>query len=216
MKVNYITRGTRLWDNIDTPRFNECSINWDLWVPLNLEFNTTFYRQRGARLVAFKILAYARKYVRGYNMYLIQMPGEAPQWEKEFVSNGDVIFRSKEDFFAYLEGDISRGFVVKMGYIRHILGGDCNRWEKTWCWDVATSQPKMETTCIRYLTITSEGLNIVFATGRDSYWSPEECIAARLDGMEIVEFPDDEFSVNISIEVAPNPPKIHTLKFMEE
>lgn len=219
MRVNLITRGEKQWDDLGVPKFGECDVEWDLRVPLNLPYNTTLYKQRKKQLIAFRILAYARcggKY--GSNKYLVQEAGCTPEWKDAYFSNLDVLFRSKEDFFDYLEGDTSKGFVVELEWIQRILPmvGMRTSWSKTWRWDDTTSRPKQRTTYIRYLTITSDGLNIVFSKGENDYWSAEECIAGRLDGMEIVEFPDDEYSVNINIEVAPNPPKIHTLKFMEE
>jgi hypothetical protein len=50
----------------------------------------------------------------------------------------------------------------------------------------------------------------------DGYWSKEDCVKANINGLKIVDFPETENSIKVSIEVVPNEPIIHTLKFMEE
>ena len=64
--------------------------------------------------------------------------------------------------------------------------------------------------------MNENGLNVILTRYKGDFWSKEDCLKAHLEGMKIVDFPEIENSIKVTIEVVPSTPIIRTITFMEK
>lgn len=203
----------------------------DKYAPNNIPFNRVLYVVIGKELVAVKILMAAyftnfednatekfakciRKNDIGGWCLLIQTP-YGVEWRND-LSYNKRFFGSKEQYFAHLENGRG-GFEIEYEMLGHIIGKFPNShlsFKHSWEWNGHCAE--LTSSYIKHLIINENGLNVILSKGRNDFWSKEECLKAHLEGMKIVEFPEIENSIKVSIEVVPNEPIIHTLTFMEK
>lgn len=204
----------------------ECYL--DKYAPMNVPYNKLLYMKRGKELIAVKIIMASyvttikdkekfascnEQHSFGGWCYLLQTP-----YGMEWVNRVHDIrfFYTKEDYFKHLENGCE-GFSIKTGILGHLL--DCFTmrsltFKESWKWNGHCAEKTQS--CITNMVINENGLNIILSNYNDTYWSKEDCIKANINGMKIVDFPETENSIKVSIEVVPSEPIIHTLKFMEE
>lgn len=192
--------------------------------PSRLRFNTTYYMFKDEKLVAFRILAYAYKR-RQYShlvleglSYLVQMPNEEPRWIDDFLTEKTRIFNSPEEFMKHQTGydfavelnwEKGKQVFPNLGYAAVIgLKGMVWQWSETHNSPTDNFSPEFD-----YFVVCADGL-FVGISKQDYYLSAEECVKGKLNGLEIVDFAEEP--VKITINVLPNTPKIHTLRFIEE
>jgi hypothetical protein len=85
---------------------------------------------------------------------------------------------------------------------------------KLWQWDYQYNQPNCNYDFyFKYFVVCEEG-TFIGISNDDYYFSAEECAMNKLNGMQIVDFADEP--VKITINVLPNTPKMHTLRFVED
>lgn len=204
----------------------------DKYAPKNIPFNRVLYVVIGKELVAVKILMAAyftnfednatekfAKCIRGKHdiggwCLLIQTP-YGVEWRND-LSYHKRFFFSKEEYFAHLENGRG-GFEIEHEMLGHIIGkfpGSRLSFNQSWKWNGHCAE--RTSSYIKCLVINENGVNVILSRSQNEFWSKEECLKAHLEGMKIVEFPEIENSIKVSIEVVPNEPIIHTLTFVEK
>lgn len=195
--------------------------------PTKLEFNRTYYKYEGGKLVAFRVLAYAytcvNKTLSIYGLsYLVQFPNQQPCWKNSFLTQETKIFNSPNDFIMHqstgnydidLCWEIGRSAFPDIAYAA-VIGAK----GKVWAWSEKYNRPVNDFNAkFCYFVVCEQGLLICVyeSYGKTKYYlSAEECVKDRLNGLEIVDFAEEP--VKITINVLPNTPKIHTLRFIED
>lgn len=223
MQIVLTQNALELFEKFNVPSCHcDYILNTSHMFPIRLKFNVTYYKYAGGVLTAFRILAYAAQKMNDGQIklsYLVQLPNDDPKWILEFIKHGDVVFNSKEQFFAYqtnpeckvdLEWACGHRAFPDLAYASVIgLRG------KVWNWDnhksraVLTHSPNFTK-----FMVCADGLFIYVPCQKTFYLSQQECLMTRFNGMEVVEF--DEEPDNIEINVRSNTAKIHTLRFIEE
>ena len=203
----------------------------DKYAPKNIPFNQLLYVVMGKELVAVKILMASnftnfdddakvkfakciRKHDVGGWCLLIQTP-YGIEWRNDIVYHTRY-FWSKEDYFAHLESGRG-GFEFEFEMMGHILGvfpGSHYSFKESWGWNGHCAEKT--SSYIKNLVMNENGLNVILTRRKDEFWSKEDCLKAHLEGMKIVDFPEIENSIKVTIEVVPSQPIIHTLNFIEK
>ena len=230
MNTNLV-QSLSVFDSINTPSCFYDSIGMSFQMPSNLKFNKTYYKYENGKLVAFRILAYA---VVGHVSstfiglsFLVQLPNQQPKWVERFLTNDTKVFDSKEMFIAYqsnskycvnLDWVGCSNIYPQLAYAAVIgLRGKVFNWSDSQSCVVRTYSPLFE----RFM-VCEEGTFIYVPKARQCfnntiekyYLSAQDCVKDRLNGMKIVEFEEEPYSIKIN--VLPNTQKVHTLRFVEE
>ena len=204
----------------------ECYL--DKYAPKNVPYNQLLYMKRGKELIAVKIImaSYVTsvkdkvKYANcceehnyGGWCYLLQTP-----YGMEWVNRVYDLrfFYSKEDYFKHLENGCE-GFKIECEMLGRLLGHHPMghfTFKESWKWNGHCAEKTQS--CITNMVINENGLTIILSNYSGQYWSKEDCVKANIEGMKIVDFPETENSIKVSIEVVKNPPIIRTLSFIEE
>lgn len=223
-----LTKSFEPFDALNTPSCDISFVGDNIRFPRLLQFNRTYYKKIGNKLTAFRILAYAiysklTTYEKVCLTYLVQLPNEDPQWEEDFIDQNTCVFNSKEDFMRHQITPCNINFDWQCGRIvfptlarAAVIGfyGLCYSWSNSQNRPTNDFYP----TFTRFMVVQ----NTLFVhirkntCGRDGevFLTKEECVASRLDGMEIVEFCDEPIDLNITI--LPNKKVTHTLHFVED
>ncbi len=226
MKTTF-TQSTNFFESISAPKVHADHICDGIQFPRNLKFNRTYYKYEENKLVAFRVLAYAYTCIHpSLDMYglsfLVQFPNQQPCWMNSFLTTKSKIFNSPDDFIKHqttgnceidLYWEIGRCAFSNLAFAA-VIGpkGSVWSWSDTYNCPVNNFNAKFN-----YFVVCEQGLfiGIPKSYGGDKYYlSAEECIKDRLNGLEIVDFAEEP--VKITINVLPNTPKIHTLRFIEE
>ena len=104
LKVTYLQDHTP-FDELNVPRCHYRH-NWlpkKYKFPFNLEFNRTYYKYDGEKLIAFRILAYTidENTLHDDNPslnFLVQMPNQPLQWLVDFIAPYIAIYKSVDDY----------------------------------------------------------------------------------------------------------------------
>lgn len=226
MKTTF-TQSTKFFESISAPKVHTDHIGDGIQFPRNLKFNRTYYKYEENKLVAFRVLAYAYTCIRQsldiYGLsFLVQFPNQQPCWENSFLTTKSKIFNSPDDFIKHqttgncevdLYWEIGRCVFSNLAYAA-VIGPKGN----VWLWSDTYNCPvNTFNASFTHFVVCEQGLFIGIPKsycGDKYYLSAEECIKDRLNGLEIVDFAEEP--VKITINVLPNTPKIHTLRFIEE
>lgn len=228
MKTTF-TQSTKFFESISAPKIgikNEFITDSQKF-PTKLEFNRTYYMYEDNKLIAFRVLAYAYTCVNSTLdivelSYLVQLPNQQPCWKNLFLTTKSKVFNSPDDFIKHqstgnceidLNWEIGRATFRDIAYAA-VIGtrGNVWSWSNTYNCPVNNFFARFD-----YFVVCEQGLfiGIPKSYGGDKYYlSAEECIKDRLNGLEIIDFAEEP--VKITINVLPNAPKIHTLRFIEE
>ena len=199
----------------------------DKYAPMNVPYNQLLYMKRGNELIAVKIIMASYfttikdkekfanccgKHSFGGWCYLFQTP-----YGMEWINQVHDIrfFFTKEDYFKHLENGCE-GFSIKTEMLGHLLGvfpGSHYTFKESWKWNGHCAERTQS--CITNMVINENGLNIILSNYNDTYWSKEDCIKANINGMKIVDFPETENSIKVSIEVVKTPPIVRTITLVE-
>lgn len=223
MQIVLTQKSLDLFEKCNVPSCHcDYILNVEHMFPTRLKFNTTYYRYAGGVLTAFRIIAYAAQKMNDGQIklsYLVQLPNDEPKWILEFIKYNDVIFNSKEQFFAYqtnpsckveLEWECGHRAFPELAYAAVIgLRGKVWNWNNQASKACVTQDPQF----IKFM-VCSDGLFIYVPCHKTYYLSQQECLMARLNGMEVVEF--DEEPYNLEFNIRSSTAKIHTLRFIEE
>lgn len=224
-----ITQFEDFFESISTPEvgYKNEYITDSQKFPTKLEFNRTYYKYEGGKLVAFRVLAYAYTQVGSsfdkYGLsYLVQFPNQQPCWKDSFLTQDTKIFNSPDDFIKHqstghyeidLCWEIGRIAFPDIAYAA-VIGVK----GKVWTWSKKYNCPVNDFNSVfDYFVVCEQGLFIGIPKsycGDKYYLSAEECVKDRLNGLEIVDFAEEP--VKFTINVPPNTPKIHTLRFIED
>lgn len=194
----------------------------DKYAPMNVPYNQFLYMKRGKELIAVKIIMASyfttikdeekfRGCRTGWSL-LIQTP-YGMEWVSDFYCYR--FFYTKEDYFKHLENG-SEGFSIKSEMLGHILGvfpGSHYDFKESWKWNGHCAE--RTNSCITNMVINENGLNIILSNYKGEYWSKEDCVKANINGMKIVDFPETENSIKVSIEVVKTPPIVRTITLVE-
>lgn len=198
-------------------------------LPIDLEYNKTYYKYDNDKITAFRILAWAvyKNYVYSSLAYLVQLPNEEPKWINNFIQSNSIIFTSKEQYFDYLVDSrnkhkfnwVSIYDVLDTKYKQTTYSGACELEFKNvlWYWSNDKGCPLSTSVYVEYFFGTENGIFIgaqKYGCNTTYYMSKEECIKANVNGLVISDFAEEPIKVTINI--LPNQPKIHTLRFIEE
>lgn len=183
----------------------------------NLDYDSVYYMLYNGKLTAFKIKAFSFHRDR----YLIQTPSSM-EWV-EFSTYSSVIFKSKEDYFSYLENKCSpielKNELINpldLPYFRRCVGCSSSYLTNAYKWSIKEAKPKKEDSYIIDVIFLGDSFVVFYELCKDCYDTYEQCLQANLDGMEIEEFAEEEiptFTITIKAETKP---KIHTLRFIED
>ena len=146
------------------------------------------------------------------------MPNEEPRWIDDFLNEKIRIFNSPEEFMKHQTGydyavelnwEKGKQVFPNLGYAAVIgLKGKVWQWSETYNSPTDNFSPEFD-----YFVVCADGL-FVGISKQEYYLSAEECVKGKLNGLEIVDFAEEP--VKITINVLPNTPKIHTLRFIED
>ena len=203
--------------------YYDCSLNGGIWLPCNIPFNKVLYMVKNNELIALKFIMATfvnlindNTKFKGYKglYYLIQTPFGV-EWVDDFKSN-TRFFESKEEYFHYVENG-KGGFEIEkkqIFFLCKLEHCDRNYFLNAYAWNGQTAYP---TSCsIDNIIMNEDGVTIVLSKSDEDYWTKEECVKAKLNGMRIVDFPQTDFSVNVNIDIIPSKPIIRTLQFIEK
>lgn len=227
MKIE-LTQSAEFFDKLQVPTCELDFIRETFDFPNKLQFNKTYYKSYDNKLLAFRILAYAvysklttHEYIT--LSFLVQFPNEQPRWINGFLSKDSKIFDSKEDFLEHqITGDKSvyLDWSCSTYIFREIKGFNSISFEgMVYAWSNSRNCPtnNFKPTFTRFLVIN----NTLYVQIKDykcaygkTYLTKEECVQDRLNGLEIVEFAEEPFEINI--EVLPNRKVTHILRFIED
>ena len=201
----------------------------DRYVPSNIPFNTLLYMKTEKQLLAVKILmaTYVTKVddnplfddcKDGDGRYcswcfLVQTP-YGLEWRKDLRKY--IFFYSKEEYFKHVESGVG-GLEIKFELLGRIVPQIPVTGSVTFkeCWEWNGHCAEQKTTSYRNLIINEDGFSVVLTRYKNQYWTKTDCVKANLEGLDIVEFPQTEKSIKVSIEVVNTPPIVHTLSFIE-
>ena len=224
MKVT-ITKSLDFFQSLNAPKLSCVTyIRNEFKFPFGLQFNRTYYIHRKGQLTAFRILAYAYKDMcpRASGVYgltyLVQLPNQAPEWIDKFLDQNTRIFASVNDYIQHQGGrDMSQELhwtCARPMYVEYSYAAVIGLKGKLWKWDYQFNQPNCNCSFyFDYFVVCEEG-TFIGISEPDYFLSAEECAMTHLNGMQIVDFADEP--VKITINVLPNAPKVHTLRFVED
>lgn len=226
MKEIKLTKSNKFFEELGAPSCRgENYFRDDLLFPSKLEFNRTYYKYAKDKLTAFRVLAYAvqGKYpARGGSKYfklsyLVQTPSNKNEWIENYIDNDCPIFYSKEDFLRHQVRSCS----VELGWVCGRVAfpqlacaavisaaGRVWKWDSTYLRPMNNFHPNME-----YFMVCPDGVYIGVPY-EEYFFSAQDCVKSHLDGIEIDEFAEEPFS--IQIDVLPSEQVTHTLRFVEE
>lgn len=199
--------------------------------PKKLEFNKTYYKyvDSSNTLLAFRILAYSIIRTNDGTTeinYLVQFPNEEPIWSIGFLNTRSTLFSSAEQFLSFNKSheDLREYYCVdldwtsaSMMFPRYRYAAVVGFKYHTWVW--GNSCPiEGNDAFISHFFANEDGffvcINETDEKGKRVYLSEEECIKGTLNNMVIKDFAKEP--IKVTINVLPNQPKIHTLRFIEE
>lgn len=234
MKVSITTNNTQFVSN-NVPNYGNThfantmfpSVD-KLYYPSKIVCNKTYYKycQDVNQLIAFRVLAFSYNSV-GALTCLIQQPNEQPKWITNFITTCSIIFEKRNDYFEFINGDKKLNIV--------------GSWRDDWCsfkfillnndyplkkcvsnggtiyasyyWDDKDNCVSRTETIIEHIFFTNEECHICIKHKDGKFATMEECLAKKIDGLQIVEFEEEPFNINITI--LPNTPKKSVVKIME-
>jgi hypothetical protein len=211
--------------------YGSSKIDYDTNIPTNVPFNRVVYMKKGNQLMAIKILM--ASYFRGNGnfdttlftkcytskgatlcgwYFLVETP-YGTEWIN--IDANTYLFNSKEEYFRHLENG-SYGFNITYKIMFHIFFNAPQNvsFRESWRWNGHCAEKT--SSYIKNLILNEDGLFAVLSPYKGEYMSKEACIKANVEGLQVVEFPQTENSMKISIEVVKNPPIIRTISFVEE
>lgn len=221
MKIT-ITQSSEIFKSLNVPTLGTpfVSDSSALWFPTKLMFNKTYYIYLNGRITAFRILAYA---VVDHNTisYLVQLPNKTPEWIKDFITRRTPIFDSVEQFIEYQSDSRIHASIewwrAQSSFRELTYASVIGLRGKVWIW-INGTPCLVQDPWINYFLVCENGVFIHTCTKDKNnnkwYLSREECIKDNLNGLAIEDFSEEP--VSIKINVLPNKPKIHILKFIEE
>ena len=188
------------------PAFSDCAqnktvIQREIKTPKAIIFNRVLYKVVDQKIMAFKILAWAKtldSYITGHELsYLVQFPGEPPRWIKKFADYS--VATSVEDLVNGRFIDLHSHGLIELADFResHIYSDYC--FKKSYkMMDGAVHTAK---SVIKYLMGTEDGIFIGLSHPyEDCFETREQAIASKYDGMEVVDFAEP---IKVEIEVQP-------------
>lgn len=193
--------------------------------PTNIPYGQKLYMKKGRELMAVKILM--ATYIttlkdqhkfnnfhkgNGCWCYLVQTP-YGTEWRND-ITNA-MFFYSKEEYFKHLETGTG-GFSIEYKSFACLTnkGFGTMSFKQSWKWNGHCAEPSVS--LIRHIVINENGINIILNNYDREYWTKDDCIKANIDGLKIIDFPETEHSIKVSIEVVKNEPIVRTLTFMEQ
>ena len=227
MKIE-LTHSAELFDKLQVPTCELEYIIDNFDFPRHLEFNRTYYKFDENKLIAFRVLAYAvySRLTTSQHIglsFLIQFPNQQPRWINDYIGKYSKIFNSKEDFLNHqITGDKSvyLDWSCSTYVFRQLKGFNSISFEgMVYAWSNSRNCPtnNFKPTFTRFL-VTQDTLFVqikTYKSGYDkTYFTKEECVKDKIDGLEIVEFAEEPIEMNITI--LPNTKVTHTLRFIEE
>lgn len=202
-----------------------CSFDLGRHAPTNIPYGQKIYMKWGRELMAVKILMATYittlKDSNKFNKfdknkcgwcYLVQTP-YGTEWRND-IANA-MFFYSKEDYFKHLEMGTG-GFSIKYESFACLTnkGFGTMSFKHSWKWNGHCAEPTVS--LIRHVVINENGISIILDNYQCEYWTKDACTKANIDGLKIIDFPEIEHSIKVSIEVVKNEPIVRTLTFMEQ
>lgn len=198
------------------------------YAPCNIPFNKLLYMKKGKELIAVKILmasyfgnfedrvkfsACIREHSVGGWCLLLQTP-YGIKWTNDY--HRTRFFYTKEEYFAHLEHGRG-GFEIETQMIGNLIGrcvASSISFNSCWKWNGHCAEHTHA--YIKNAIINEEGMSFILKPYNGNYYTKEDCIKANIEGMKIIDFPETENSIKISVEVVKTPPIVRTLTFVEE
>lgn len=205
--------------------FYSSTIDLSYHAPSNIPYGQKLYMKWGRELMAVKIIMATyittlkdpnkfNKFDKGKGCwcYLVQTP-YGTEWRND-ITNA-MFFYSKDEYFEHLETGTG-GFSIKHeSYACLTNKGFGNlSFKYSWKWNGHCAEPSVS--LIRHVVINEDGISIILDNRQCEYWTKDACIKANIEGLKIVDFPETEHSIKVSIEVVKNEPIVRTLTFMEK
>lgn len=194
--------------NISTPSFGAYHIG-DIRLPKGRElFGKTFYTIIDGTIYGLKILAWALSGSSAYpkTMFLIQTP-KFTRWlhlyEYPLFTSVDELVKGENKYNIPVEWDYDV-FAKVPSELKMVNRGYSNKR----CWEVRQSFyfskgegiVRDSNTKIAYLVETPQGMFFGLEQKEDCYNTKEECLSAKFNGMDIVDFAEPTI-IEIKIEI---------------
>lgn len=229
LKVTYLQDHTP-FDELNVPRchYKHNMLTKNYKFPFELEFNRTYYKYDGEKLIAFRILAYTIDEKTFHDdksslIFLVQLPNQPLQWLVDFIAPHIAIYKSVDDYVLS-------------------SGANCVHlcWQNWWCrfkvrtlnnflyffddefWTIY--QGVVRTSHGAYFNrfvVTEDGFFVNI--GKDSYHNEygekgiflDKMSATKvlLKDMNVVDFEND--TITIKMNVLDNTPKLLKIQFVE-
>jgi hypothetical protein len=164
--------------------------------------------------------------------YFVQYANMAkPIWELNtldypcFESVEDYMLHSTTNMHTMVEwGNEMLGYLLndrnEVVYKTYNCTRNTIHFRKTYVWDKCNNAPHLDTSLIESIVFTNEGMIVCYNPKLNTLNKPingfstfEECANNHLNNMEIVDFEETTFNLNIEIKVAT--PKSHIIQVME-
>lgn len=230
-KIKFIDLESNVKQALGGATYFNSQISYDLNVPTNIPFNKTLYMKRGNELIAMKFLMASyfscgakKDFDKNLFSKCLGSQGEIYGWffyiqtpygtEWTRIDGKTRFFNSIEDYYTHLESGCC-GFHINYDYMFKVF---FNRpqsisFKDAWKWNGHCAEPCISP--IKNIIINEDGFHAVLTCYSGEYLSKESCIKANVEGLKIVEFPQTENSIKLTIEVVKTPPIVKTLSFIE-
>ena len=192
--------------------------------PFGLNFEKTYYKRIDGKLVGFRILAYALvdgQDEASFFSYLVQLPNQAPKWEKGFITPKSNIYASVEEYVLSAgeqSADLNWRDITYTNQVR--FNNDLYYFNKPFYTikDDAVCISNEGANCTRLL-VTKNGWLVgiqknSYSSGEKGiYLNKADAMRKLLDNMEVVDFAEEP--INIDITILPNTEKTTKIMFVE-
>ena len=208
--------------------YNCNTLDLAMSAPTYIPYGKKIYMKKGKDLVAVKILMASYFTKLGFYNFekckikdtgwclLIQTP-YGTEWRNDLYWHDARFFYSKEDYFNHLENG-KGGFEIEFKYLTKLLdksyGWGTICFKQSWEWNGHCAE--QVNSKISNIIINENGVNVIIDNCKGRYWTKEDCIKANIDGMKIIDFPETDDTIKVTIEVIPSNPIVRTISFIEQ
>ena len=229
LKVTY-SQDHKPFDELGVPRCHY-KHNWltkNYKFPFDLEFNRTYYKHDGEKLIAFRILAYTIDDNTSHNdkpslIFLVQLPNQPLQWLVDFITPHIAIYKSVDEY-VMSAGANCVNLCWQCWYCRFNVRNvhDDTYFFNDEFWTIRQGViTKSKGAYFNRFVITEDGFFVNI--GNDSYHNyygergifldKMSATKVLLNNMSVVDFENDP--ITIKMKVLDNTPKLLKIQFVE-
>lgn len=229
LKVTY-SQDHKPFNELGVPRCHHKNhwLSREYKFPFDLEFNKTYYKYDGEKLIAFRILAYTINDNTSYNcktslIFLVQLPNKPLQWLEDFITPDIAVYQSVDEYV--MSGGAN---CISLGwqcwhyrfYVRNVHDNTYFFNDEFWTINQGRVMNSQGAYFDRFV-VTADGFFVNI--GNDSYYSHygekgiflDKMSATKvlLNNMNVVDFENEP--ITIKMKVLDNTPKLLKIKFVQ-